>query len=294
MKNQRATSRTSTGFEIGARYRHGSLDPESTGVAGTRVNTFEPTATVDEIKRELETNGCAIVRTLVGEDTMSAFSEELASHLAATEPGTIVASGLRTKRVDGVLAKSEIAVKLIMSPLVLGVAEAILGPSCVHFQLSSTEAIQILPGETPTPLHRDDDLYPLKRPGPQYQLGSIWAVDDFAPTNGATRVIPRSHLWSDSFRPRDEQAVSVEMPRGSVFLMMGSTYHSGGANESPSPRTGFVVNFNVGWLRQEENQYLTVPLARTKQFPETLQKLMGYCSQGRLLGYYEGMNPDWI
>lgn len=257
------------------------------------IRTFEPTATVSEVARELEKNSCAIVRELVSPETMCAFADELAPHLEATKIGTIIESGLSTKRVDGVLGVSKTAVDLIMSPLVLGVAEAVLGPSCVHFQLSSTEAIQILPGETPTPLHRDDDLYPLKRPGPQYQIGSIWAVDDFTASNGGTRVIPGSHLWDDRRRPRDEQTLSVEMPRGSVLLLMGSTYHSGGQNESDAPRTGFVANFNLGWLRQEENQYLTVPREIAKQLPEDLQKLMGYRSQGRLLGHYVGMNPDW-
>lgn len=294
MTNPRAAAETVDGFEIHSGAQAVSPERESASTSGMAIRAFEPTATVDEITRELEHNGCAIVRCLVGRETMYAFAEELASHLEATGPGTIVESGLRTKRVDGVLAKSRIAADLILSPLVLGVAEAILGPRCVHFQLSSTEAIQILPGETATPLHRDDDLYPLKRPGPQYQLGTIWAVDDFTPANGATRVVPKSHLWDDRRRPRDEQALSIEMPRGSVLLLMGSTYHSGGANRSNAARTGFVVNFNLGWLRQEENQYLTLPREKAREFPEALQKLMGYCAQGRLLGHYEDMNPDWI
>ena len=287
------TQQETSDFEIHTVPEAETTGSESTDCSATTIRTFEPNATVSEVIEELERNSCAIIRGLVGQDTMRTFAEELAPYLEHTELGTIVESGLKTKRVDGVLGISKIAADLIMSPLVLGVAEAVLGPSCIHYQLSSTEAIQIFPGETPTPLHRDDDLYPLKRPGPQYQIGSIWAVDDFTPANGSTRVVPGSHLWDEHCRPSDEQALSIEMPSGSVLLLMGSTYHSGGQNESDAPRTGFVVNFNLGWLRQEENQYLTVPRKIAKRLPEDLQKLMGYRSQGRLLGHYVGMDPDW-
>lgn len=280
-------------FEIDSGSQAKSSGGELQKLTGTTVRTFEATATVDEITRELEQNSCAIVRNLVSRETMRAFAAELGPFLETTKVGTIIESGLITKRVDGVLDKSEIAIDLIMSPLVLGVTEAVLGPHCAHFQLSSTQAIEILPGETAVPLHRDDDMYPLRRPGPQCQIGGIWAVDDFTLANGATRVIPGSHLWDDRSQPSEEQAMSIEMPSGSVLLLMGSTYHSGGCNQSDASRTAFVVNFNLGWLRQEENQYLTVRRDKAKQFPEDLQKLMGYRSQGRLLGYYEGMDPDW-
>ena len=214
-----ATTQHNVGdFEIHIASQAETTRSDSTDCAATTIRTFEPGTAVDEVVRELEHNSCAIIRGLVRRETMRTFAAELAPYLKHTELGTIIESGLKTKRVDGVLGISKVAADLIMSPLVLGVAEAVLGPSCIHYQLSSTEAIQIFPGETPTPLHRDDDLYPLKRPGPQYQIGSIWAVDDFTPANGSTRVIPGSHLWDDRCRPSDEQAISVEMPSGSVLL----------------------------------------------------------------------------
>lgn len=256
------------------------------------IRSFSASSTTEELRDELERGGALIVRELADAETIRAVAGELAPHLEGALTGD-TESGFGTRRLDGVLARSPAAAALVLEPLVLAVVDAILGPRCINFQLSSTQAVHILPGESATPFHRDDDLYPFERPGPQHQIGTIWALTDFTPENGATRVVPGSHLWDGVRRPRDDEAVSIEMPSGSVMIQMGSTWHSGGANRTTAPRTGLVFNFVLGWLRQEENQYLAVPREVARRFPEQLQRLMGYGSHGKMLGYYEGQDPEW-
>ena len=53
-------------------------------------------------------------------------------------------------------------------------------------------------------------------------------------------------------------------------------YHGGGANTSDDTRMGLNITYNVGWLRQEENQYLSVPSDITATLPDDLLRLMGY------------------
>lgn len=257
-----------------------------------KIESFPPASTVEALRAELERTGTLVVRQLAEPQTIRAVAEELAPYWAAATTGD-EESGFQTRRIDGLLAKAPTVAALLLEPLVLGVVDAVLGPRCINFQLSSTQAVQILPGEVATPFHRDDDLYPFGRPGPQHQIGTIWALTDFTPENGGTRVVPGSHRWDGERRPRDPEAVGLEMPRGSVMIQMGSTYHSGGANRTAEPRTALVFNFILGWLRQEENQYLAVPREAAIRLPEALQRLMGYASHGRKLGYYEGQDPEW-
>ncbi len=78
------------------------------------------------------------------------------------------------------------------------------------------------------------------------------------------------------------------MPRGSVVLYLGSTFHGGGANRSDRVRIGINVDYVLGWLRQEENQYLSYTLDEVRGFPERVQRLVGYEVGAYALGYIDG------
>ena len=87
----------------------------------------------------------------------------------------------------------------------------------------------------------------------------FWPLDDFTEENGATRVIPGSHLKGPHPDDAEQPSYPAEMPRGSIVVYLGSTLHGGGANRSDKPRRALVNTYALGWLRQEENQYLTLP-----------------------------------
>ena len=120
------------------------------------------------------------------------------------------------------------------------------------------------------------------------EVSSIWALDDFTDENGATRVVLDSHRLPNDTRFTLEQSVPAEMPRGSVVLYLGSTYHGGGANQSDQVRRGINVDYVLGWLRQEENQYLSYTLDEVRGFPERVQRLLGYEVGAYALGYIDG------
>ena len=82
------------------------------------------------------------------------------------------------------------------------------------------------------------------------------------------------------------------MPRGSVLFYLGSTLHGGGANHSRAPRAGLINTYALGWLRQEENQYLNVPREIAESYPKQIQYLMGYRSHG-LLGGFQDSDGSW-
>jgi len=109
--------------------------------------------------------------------------------------------------------------------------------------------------------------------------------------NGATRVIPGSHQWKEPGHSTEDGVVQTAMPKGSVLVYLGSVLHGGGANATNRPRMGLVNTYSLGWLRQEENQYLMVPRELAASYPDRIQRLMGYQGHGRLLGWYAD-SPD--
>jgi ectoine hydroxylase-related dioxygenase (phytanoyl-CoA dioxygenase family) len=151
--------------------------------------------------------------------------------------------------------------------------------------------IEIAPGETAQALHCDDGVYPLPRPHKEVIINTMWALDDFTEANGATRVVPGSHKWTDA-RPNDATpVVQAVMPAGSVMLFVGSVYHGGGANMTDKPRLGTVIEYVAGWLRQQENQVLAVPPDTVRTLEPRLQELIGYNVYPPFLGYVDGRHP---
>jgi ectoine hydroxylase-related dioxygenase (phytanoyl-CoA dioxygenase family) len=252
------------------------------------LQVLSNTATVEDIGEVLHQDGCVIVRNLVPESLMDTIHAELTPYIDATAIGRDDFAGFRTQRTGSLVARSRSFHELALHPLVLDTAAKVLGPYCKKFQLHLTQVIKINPGETAQLLHQDQLVYdPFRFPqGMECELHTMWALTDFTEANGATRVIPGSHKWGEGRSPSPEETVAAEMPKGSVMLFTGSVYHGGGANKSDAPRLGIEVGYNLGWLRQEENQYLAAPPAIARQLPEQLQKLIGYSLGGYALGYF--------
>jgi ectoine hydroxylase-related dioxygenase (phytanoyl-CoA dioxygenase family) len=79
------------------------------------------------------------------------------------------------------------------------------------------------------------------------------------------------------------------------LVYVGSLFHGGGANQSDVQRRGAVFSYNLGWLRQTENFYLSVPWGTAQHFDEPLLRLMGYQIQRPNVGWVEGIDPlRWI
>lgn len=256
------------------------------------IRSFQPSDATSDVVAALRHDGAVILHGLVAPEVTGAVAAELRPYFdteGATPQNDF--NGYKTLRVSGILARSATAVELIGHPRLLEVADAVLLPHCITYRIGSTTGIEIWPGEAPQFLHRDDGIYPIRMPGIEWQISANWALTDFTLENGATCVIPGSHRWKEPRQPAEEDVVQAAMPAGSVLVYLGSVLHGGGANHSNRPRMGLVNTYSLGWLRQEENQYLTVPREVADGLPPHIRRLMGYQGHGRLLGWYPD-NPD--
>lgn len=251
-------------------------------------------AGVEEVSAAIEAAGCVVIENLVEEPVMDALERDLAPAFGERWLGVDDFAGFKTKRVSGLMARSPTARELALNPLALDCAERMLGPQCQAIQLHVTHAVAIGPGETAQVMHRDDGLWEMAEPKPRLSLHCMWALTDFTAENGGTRIVPGSHLWPLEREPRDDEIRSTVMTRGSVAFYDGRTRHGGGANRSAKPRIGVLLGYLVGWLRQEENQYLTAPPEIARHFPERLQRLIGYDLHGAHLGWIDNGNPHLL
>jgi ectoine hydroxylase-related dioxygenase (phytanoyl-CoA dioxygenase family) len=238
----------------------------------------------------LKRDGAVIIDNLVPAAAMDDIAAELKPWFDATPFGPDSFSGRRTKRTGGLVARSPLCREIVMHPLILEATRKLLDHSHT-VQLHLTQAIAIGPGEPAQTIHRDQwafDFFPFPK-GYDVQCNTIWAMTDFTEENGATRVIPGSNSYEDKLKFQTEDTVAAEMTKGSVLLYSGSVYHGGGANCSAATRIGLNITYNVSWLRQEENQYLSVPFDVARTLPVDLLRLIGYQRGAYALGYVDDL-----
>lgn len=199
--------------------------------------------------------------------------------------------GFRTRRIFNLLARHPAFQRIPLDPTILALVERVLDPSCL---LSSLTAIEMHAGQAPQPFHADDGSIPLPRPHVPLTCIAIWALTDFTPDNGATRIVPASHRFDRIPRKGEEPAevVTAEMTAGSVLVYNGSMWHGGGANRTDSRRVGIVSNFCAGWIRQEESQLLALDRELVRSFPARLQELVGYSVYRGQFGHVNQLNPQ--
>jgi ectoine hydroxylase-related dioxygenase (phytanoyl-CoA dioxygenase family) len=176
-------------------------------------------------------------------------------------------------------------------PAVLPVVEGVLDPGCL---VSSLSSITIDPGEHAQPIHADDQLLPLPKPHVATVCNTMWALTDFTEANGATRVIPGSHLRESPIFGERYDSIPAEMPRGSVLVWHGSLWHGGGANRTDQRRVGIAMNYCAGWIRQQENQQLGIAREIARGFSPRLRELVGYGIYNGLVGHIDKRNPTFL
>ncbi len=254
------------------------------------IEHLAKTATPEDVASVLGRDGCVVIDRLADPAAIEQMLAELEPFLSSTAAGRDEFSGRNTRRTGGLIARSETARDFVMNPLVLDTARAVLSYAS-SIQLHLTQVIAIGAGEPAQTIHRDQwafDFFPFPAEF-EVQCNTMWAIDDFTEANGATRVIVGSNHHDDRLRYELADTEPAEMEAGSVLLYTGRLYHGGGANRTDATRHGLNITYNVSWLRQEENQYLSVPPEVAVGLDDDLLRLMGYARGAYALGYVDDL-----
>ncbi|MAV49762.1 MAG: phytanoyl-CoA dioxygenase [Hyphomonadaceae bacterium] len=240
----------------------------------------------ETISKVLDEDGALILDNVISEDFIRELRRETDPYMDGTDNGVDDFTGRKTTRTGGLLMRSQRCRELIAHADILDYSNAFLAPYCERVQLHLTQIIRIRPGETVQPIHRDKWAWGKHLSHLEPQFNTIWALTDFTAENGATRVVSGSTKWPDDQHATPDQITQAEMKAGSVLIYSGSVFHSGGENRSAGDRIGINITYTLGWLRQEENQYLTCPPELAKTLPLELQEIAGYAMGQYALGYY--------
>jgi hypothetical protein len=264
----------------------GSLRPAARVVSAQRHGVDEQC--VASLLATVREQGYVIVPELVPRETMAAIKDGARPFLKYD--GRNEFEGHKTRRIYSVIEKTLACNPLVEHPLILSLLDQLLLP---NYLLSQLQVIDIHPGEIQQPLHHDDGFYPLARPRAAVSAATIWAVDDFTEDNGATMVLPMSHLWGERTPAEIDRAALVHavMPAGSVVFFLGTLWHGAGANRSRATRMAATAQYCEPWARQQENYSLAISRDRVKLCSETIQGMLGYSMLFPFIGFVDGRDP---
>ena len=240
-------------------------------------------AIVDAVRRD----GAAIIVDALDARQLELVRAEIEPWVDATPTGRDDFAGRLTTRTGALVARSAACRDVVMDQTILALAQDFLGPFTNKIQLHLSQIIRIRPGQGAQPLHRDRLAWGGYVPREiEPQFNTIWALTDFHQENGATRVAVGSPNWENDRQAEPEEIAQATMAAGSVLVYSGSVIHGGGENRSDQDRVGMNITYTLGWLRTEENQYLSCPPDVAKGLDPELQDLLGYTMGNYALGYY--------
>ncbi|MBT4099116.1 MAG: phytanoyl-CoA dioxygenase [Gemmatimonadetes bacterium] len=199
---------------------------------------LEPTALDAENARELDEQGYTILQGIINPTWLAGLRDafEQVCQTEGTDAGKEVAQMEGVRRLADLVNKGAIFDNVyIQSQLLAAVWHVLQRP----FKLHSLNAHDPLPGYGQQGLHAD---WGGERGTGQYHVvNSMWMLDDVTPGNGATRLVPGSHLLTETVHDatddplaRHPDEVYLCAPAGSVGIFNGNAWHGCTHNRSTS------------------------------------------------------------
>jgi ectoine hydroxylase-related dioxygenase (phytanoyl-CoA dioxygenase family) len=260
------------------------------------LTTIDENSKWADIVAILERDGGVILKGFLSADHVASMNKEIDARVAQSTPGSKTCGengaffhGSKTKRFTNLPMISPTFVETILeSKRFKEYGDHYLLALAGGYWMNTAQAMIVGPGSTPQFLHRDQANWPaFDKSGPEHDevtVSIMFALSDFTEEVGATRVIPKSHLWKDCEREGlDEETVGAVMKAGSALFYLGSTIHGAGKNTTDDEwRRGLHASFVVGWLTPEEAFPLEITNEEAKSFSPWAQQLLGF----------RGYNPE--
>jgi ectoine hydroxylase-related dioxygenase (phytanoyl-CoA dioxygenase family) len=227
--------------------------------------------TLTQAERDaLDRDGFLPLPGTLAEPQVEALGARLDELLAAEgeDAGKEVHQEAGTDRLSDLVNKGEIFEVCFTNPRVLAAISHVLGGA---LKLSSLNARIALPGQGLQTLHAD---WPGPvAPGDYFVCNSIWLLDDFTESNGATRIVPGSQRSGRSPaevmgdpRAAHPDEIKLLAPAGTVVIFNSHTWHGGTLNASGQRRRALHSYF----CRRDQRQQLD---QRAYIRPETRARL---------------------
>lgn len=241
----------------------------------------------DEERSFLDQNGYLVLGKILSDDQveeirmaisnlMNSEGEEAGSELLDS-PYIRHPREAGADRLADLVNKGSVFDVFYTQPRVLAAISHVLGG---EIQLSSLNYRAALPGTGEQKLHAD--WHEAVDHGDYKVCNSIWLLDDFSAANGATRIVPGTHLdgqlpqdaLEDPLAPHPDQ-VLIEAPAGTVAIFNSHTWHGGTRNHTDQLRRAVHSYFSRRDQPQQVDQKRYIKEETRSRLSDSAQYLLG-------------------
>lgn len=207
-----------------------------------RFDANDIATTTELLVSTIERDGGVIVENIITSELAAQIKRDLEPYFDTDKEDPSGFFPVTTQRASGLLAFSDACADLACNPTYTNVANKMISSTYTYWAgqkqdtvtskpvISSTVGFRVNPGGRQQDLHRDDADYHTRNCDMPMMLGCVTALTKTTAENGATIVIPGSHLWGPERCPLNEEAVPAELNPGDALIFVGNMYHAGGGN----------------------------------------------------------------
>jgi ectoine hydroxylase-related dioxygenase (phytanoyl-CoA dioxygenase family) len=261
----------------------------------TSTDAPAPTTDVERARRDLDATGICVIEAVLDGDLLADVRDAVyraadsdrrrgwVHHFEADFDDT-------NQRVWNLPSRDPVFLDLVEHPLALSFVRDVIGWPAL---LSNISANLTGPGGGEMFFHCDQIYMPEPWGGVQ-GINIIWCVDDFTEENGATRVVPGSHMLNRAPLQEGDHlvpTVPLEAPAGSMVVMDGRVWHRTGTNRTTDQRRcGLFAWYTPPIYLPQENWWLSLDPSVRLFGSDDLRTLFGFTMTS--FGRVYGRSPD--
>lgn len=256
----------------------------------SNVDVLASGADLDKAFSEFTENGYCVLPGILSGDSLSELRELVARAAAEDRADGSAWFSNGNQKLFMLLNRGAAFLRLVQHPVALHFVHGLLGPDAL---LSSITANITQPGNQPQLLHTDQQY--VREPWPYaVTVNVLWMLDDFTEENGATRIVPRSHLIGAAPRDTTLPTVPAVGPAGGAVVLDGRLWHGSGANVTADrTRAAILAYYCSPFIRQQENVFRSLDPRLRRTLPADLRRLLGYDIWSGL-GVVNGFPRHWM
>ncbi|KKY26998.1 putative phytanoyldioxygenase [Phaeomoniella chlamydospora] len=248
----------------------------------------EPTEDMEQVREDMKKWGYGLVKNALSPEQVEVLKEairqqgegEMKAGVGKCDGGP----NAPNQRIWTLINKGREFHDLLEHPLIDEIVPEFLGD---HALIHSYSANIARPGNVPMMLHTDQVAIQPPMRNIAFGLNIMWFLTDVTEKNGGTRVFPGSHLGP--IAPDDpfniDGTIAAEGPAGTALVFESRLWHATGPNrETSGERPVILMFFMRSFIRQQENNFLSIRPEVEATMSDRVRKMLGYCTTGALGG----------